>query len=349
METTNPGAPGLKSIGAIKRRTAVASEESVTRSHPMFPDGGVPLVVEPAADDVDLVSWARAEAKRLDAQLLEHGGILFRGFRMETPDDFERFIAAVSGELLEYRERSSPRSQVSGNVYTSTEHPASQPIFLHNENSYQHTWPRKIFFMCDVEPQEGGETPLADTRRVGKRLPEEIRRRFAEKGVMYVRNYGGGVGLSWQNVFQTEDPREVEAYCEGAGLQPEWKDGDRLRTRAVRPAFVRHPVTGEELWFNHAVFFHVTTLEPTVREALLASFAEEDLPGNTYYGDGTPIEPEVMDALRAIYDEETVVFPWRRGDVLMLDNMTVAHGRSPFRGPRRILAGMSEPVSRDQV
>jgi alpha-ketoglutarate-dependent taurine dioxygenase len=125
----------------------------------------------------------------------------------------------------------------------------------------------------------------------------------------------------------------------------EWSGGDRLRTRQVRKAIQTHPVTGEAVWFNHAVFFHVSTLEPTTKLVLSASLSEEDLPNNTYYGDGSPIEPEVLDHLRDVYREKTVSFPWHRGDILMLDNMLVAHGRSPYQGARKILVGMSELYS----
>jgi alpha-ketoglutarate-dependent taurine dioxygenase len=166
---------------------------------------------------------------------------------------------------------------------------------------------------------------------------------------MYVRNYGEGCGLPWQTVFQTDDRGVVEAYCAEHELEFEWKGAAALRTRAVRPAIVRHPRTGEDVWFNHATFFHVSTLAEPLREALLAQFAEQDLPNNTYYGDGSPIEPEVLDELRAAYLEETIIFPWRRGDVLFMDNVLMAHGRRPFVGERRILVGMAQPFSWREV
>ena len=220
-------------------------------------------------------------------------------------------------------------------------------IPLHSENSYAHTWPLKLFFFCDLPPSQGGETPIVDTRRVLAGIDPRIRDRFEEKGVLYVRNYGSGLGLSWQEAFQTSDKSALEASCKKSGYQVEWRDGDRLRTRRVGQAVIKHPHTGELVWFNHAAFFHVTALPAAIRDALLSEFAEEDLPNNTYYGDRSPIEPSVLDEIREAYRQATVTFPWQMHDVLMLDNMLTAHGRAAYAGDRRILVGMAEPISSD--
>jgi len=309
----------------------------------------LPLLVEPRFPNVDLVAWAADNRSRIEEELLLHGGLLFRGFGIDGPSRLEALVRAVSGDALEYKERSSPRSTVEGKIYTSTDYPPSHPIFLHNENSYQAIWPLKIFFLCQQPAEQGGETPIADCRRVFAQIDPAVRDRFVEKGWMYVRNFGEGFGLDWQTVFQTADQATVEAHCRKNGIQLEWKSGGRLRTRAVRPAVTKHPKTGEPLWFNHATFFHVSTLEAGVREALLSEFPEDELPANTYYGDGTPIEPDTLDHLRELYRRETLSFPWEKGDVLLLDNMMVAHGRSPYRGRREILVGMAEPVFRDSA
>jgi alpha-ketoglutarate-dependent taurine dioxygenase len=309
----------------------------------------LPLLIEPAAGGVDLENWILSHPEFVETQLERFGGVLFRGFDIKSADELARLIQSLAGKPLGYHERSSPRTEVGRNVYTSTDYPARKSINLHNENSYQDNWPLKIFFLCTTPAQRGGMTPLADCRRVLARLSRETRQRFMTKKWMLVRNFNDGFGLSWQMGFQTEDPVAVERYCRENQIQVEWKDGLRLRTTATRSAIVRHPRTGEQIWFNHVMFFHVSSFETGLRNALLREFGPYDLPSNTFFGDGSSIEPDVMDEIREAYERETVMFPWQRGDLLVLDNMLVAHGRTPYEGPRQILVGMAQLVHRSEV
>jgi alpha-ketoglutarate-dependent taurine dioxygenase len=279
----------------------------------------------------------------LRGALARHGALLLRDLNLQTTGDFETVARTISPRLIEYGERSSPRTRISRGIYTSTDHPPDQPIVLHNEQSYTLNWPMKIWFYCAQPAATGGRTPLADSRKILKRLRPEIVERFEEKQIMYVRNYNPGVGLSWRDAFQTDERAEVERYCAQEEIDLEWRDGDRLRTRQVRPAVRTHPDTGERVWFNHAMFFNLSSLEPAARETMLAVVDESEVPFNTFYGDGAPIEPAVMDEIRGAYDSETVKFDWQRGDLLLVDNMLVAHGREPFTGNRKVLVAMAEP------
>ena len=188
----------------------------------------------------------------------------------------------------------------------------------------------------------GGETPIADCRRVYQRIPADVRERFERLGVTYVRNYGSGVELSWQEVFQTTSTNDVEDFCASNGIQFEWLPDDRLRTRQTCRAVASHPTTGEMVWFNQVHLFNVSRLE---REATLSNFSEEDLPRNVYYGDGSAIEQADLDCVCEAYEQEKIVFPWSTGDVLLLDNMLAAHGRNPFTGERKVVLRMAEPNS----
>jgi len=316
-----------------------------------FLDGAadrLPVVFRPRVESVDLAAWAASHRDTIRRALLEWGAALFRGFGVGSAEEFDRVARAVCPELLDYHERAAPRREVASKVFTSTEFPADQPIPLHHEMSYSHNWPAKLFFFCAQPALERGATPIADDRRVYARIDESIRRRFEERRVMYVRNYGPGLD-TWQDAFQTEDRGDVERYCAASKIAYEWLPGDALRTRQVRQAVMRHPQTGERVWFNHAVLFHSSNLPEAVRETLLASRSPEELPRNALYGDGTPIETAVLDEIRAVYDECAVTFPWERGDVLLVDNFLVVHGREPYSGPRKVLVAMAELFTNPEI
>ena len=314
--------------------STVAVRESLDGIH------SLPALVEALDRSVEPVLWARQNRALIDDLLLESGGILFRGFRVNGVAHFERFIVEGFGrDPLSYKNRSTPRSAVRGHIYTSTEYPADQHICLHNENSYTRAWAERIFFHCVKPSETGGETPVADSRKVYERIAPAVRERFDRHGVMYVRNYDG-LDLPWQSVFQTQDRNEVEALCAASGIEFEWLGGERLRTREVAQATVTHPVTGAPVWFNQAHLFHVSSLDANVRDALTVAVPEHDLPRNAYYGDGTPIDEADLAAVREAYLAETVMFPWRSGDILMLDNVLAAHGRQPFGGSRKVVVGM---------
>ncbi len=333
---------GLKKLGPIGRRAVNVSAEETFSTGFLAPGCDLPLVLRPGVRDLDAARWAALNREMLGRELLRRGALLFRGFDVRTVAEFEQFIEALSDELLEYSYGSTPRTRVGGNIYTSTEYPADQSIPLHNEMSYASNWPMKVWFLCLKAAERGGATPVADSRKVFRRISPNVRERFAEKGVMYVRNYGDGIDLPWRQVFGTTSREEVEAYCLAAGIEFEWRGGDRLRTRQTCQAVAEHPTLGEAVWFNQAHLFHVSSLGAAGAAALLAEFGEADLPRHAYYGDGTPIEPEALEEIRAAYEQEKVSFDWQERDVLMLDNMLVAHGREPFAGPRRVVVGMGE-------
>lgn len=303
------------------------------------------FVLEREAGSPGIIELIGKEAGHIRERLHRHGAVLLRGFDIGGVDGFAEVVRALSGEPLKYTERSSPRSTIKGNVYTSTDYPQDEEIFLHTENSYQSSWPRLLYFHCVQEPETLGATPLADIREIHRLIDPAVRAEFERRGWMVVRNFHDGFGVDWRQVFNTEDRAEVEANCRAKDLEFEWTADGGLRTRGVRRAVHTHPDTGEQVWFNHIALFHHSTLAAEVREGLLELFSEEELPSNTYYGDGGSIPAEVMDHLRSCYRAASTRFDWRRDDVLVVDNMLAAHGREPFTGPRRIAVAMAEPYA----
>jgi len=335
----------FKQFISTKPKSVSLSASQLVEIDQLFPDSALPQLVTARYDDVDLSAWVNNNRPFIGETLLKYGGILFRNFSVENAQQFEQAALALSPVLLDYNEQSTPRHEVGGKVYTSTEYPPDQFIMLHNEMAYSHNWPLKIWFYCATPAQEGGATPIADSRKVSAMLDAKIKKRFIEKAVMYVRNFSDTFDLPWQTVFRTDDKREVEKYCRQAGIEFEWKPGNGLRTRQVRQAVVKHPTTGELVWFNSAHMFHIASLDPSVRDSLSRLFAEENLPRHAYYGDGSPIEPSVITEIRQTYMDTTLSFLWQKGDVMLLDNILTAHGRTPYSGPRKVLVAMAEAFS----
>jgi len=304
----------------------------------------VPLVFE-ADRDIDLPAWVSAHRDELRADLHRYGALLLRspGKPSYGKPSFDAIVAALSEELVDYRGGAAIRSRVDRTTYTASEYPNDLDIRQHSEFCYSHDWPMLLFFYCDVAPWDRGQTPLTDNRRLMREIPQDIRSEFARRGLLYVRGYG--YNRTWQRSYETGSREEVEAICAAEGRRVEWIGGDQLRTYEERPAIARHPVTGEEVWFNYAHGFHISRMDAGIRAALSTSSADTDdqlWPNNVYWGDGSEIDPATISVVNDVVEACTVQFDWQEGDTLIVDNMLCAHGRRPYTGPRRILLKMAE-------
>jgi alpha-ketoglutarate-dependent taurine dioxygenase len=319
--------------------------------------------------DVDgLVAWIGAHHAALRAELARAGAILFRGFAVEDAPAFERVARAVDPELKNEYLGTSPRNALTSHVFTASELPPFYPIPQHCEMSFTAQPPNRLFFACLVEPAAGsGETPLCDFRRVWRDLDPALRRRLAERGLRIVRNYGPPSAKSplnpfqlkgWDEMFGTTDRAVVEAICAREGFVPTWSPDGALRLVSTQPAMRRHPDTGEEVWHNHVTTFHATApaaeyghiwrLRPTLRHLAFWQLSRalgalqrrgkssDELAMHCTHTDGSPIaEADVAHVLDVIW-RHLVIVPWKRGDVVAIDNYAVSHGRLPYSGPRQV-------------
>src|SRR5258708_6955812 len=213
--------------------------------------------------------------------------------------------------------------------------------------SYAQTVPRYLMLACLTPAQPGGATPIADVREVLRRLPEGLVAEFEARGWALVRNYGTGFGLSIEQVFGTLDRQIINRYCGDEHIAAEWLSDTELRTVSRRLPVITHPDTGERSWFNHVHFWHESRLEPAHREDLIEEFGYYGLPFNTTYADGTRIPDDVIDTIVDAFEAVKISRPWVSGDVVILDNFVVAHGREPYEGERKVIVAMGDDYRRD--
>jgi alpha-ketoglutarate-dependent taurine dioxygenase len=348
MERTRREDTNFKKFKQIGRKTVGLPQQEPVKVDDLQINGSTVPVIQPDGQAIDLADWTKSNRDQIDSKVRQHGAVLFRGFQVHSPAAFERFALVICPRLFKENSEHTPIS-TNGNVQTPVFYPPYKKLLWHNENTFNHSWPLTILFGCVRPAQEGGETPIVDSRKVFERIPAAIRERFREKQIMYVRNYGEGLGLDWQTVFRTTNKEDVEELCRKAAVDFEWRDGDRLHTRMVRPALGKHPKTGEMVWFNQAQHWHISCLDEATRASMVSIFEEQDLPRNCYYGDGSRIEDSAMQAVLQVYQDLEVSFPWLEGDVVILDNMLVAHGRNPFVGERKILVAMGDMISYEAI
>jgi alpha-ketoglutarate-dependent taurine dioxygenase len=332
---------GFSKIKAARQRVAVdlADLELVAKEQ-MIEGREMPLIVTPIVRDIELADWVADHRDEVDALFAKHGAILFRGFSVPSTESFERVAQAVVPELFgDYGDL--PPEATGTKVYHSTPYPADKAILFHNESSHLPRFPARQFFHCVIPSEEGGETPIVDCRHIYNVLPREIVEPLEEKGLMYVRNFTDGLDVNWREFYRTDDKAEVEKFCRMTDTDFQWTENG-LRTSQVRPAVITYPATGEKVFFNQIQLHHVSRLDPEVRDALSSLFSPDDMPRNVFYGDGTPIPDEVVDEITDTYWRESVAYRWQAGDILMVDNLIVAHARNPFKGKRKIVVAMGD-------
>ncbi|MEV0116655.1 TauD/TfdA family dioxygenase [Streptomyces sp. NPDC050844] len=312
-----------------------SSESGVWAPHVVTPDTvGVPATHEGLLE-------ATGDTAKTGELLLANKALVFRGFGT-SKEQVDSALDLLLPNRLAYVHGNSPRTKVGSNVYTSTEYPAEFTISMHNELSYARRWPSRLAFYCERQPATGGATPVVDGTLWLSSLDEEVRAAFGQ-GIRYTQNLhsGSGFGRSWQDTFETSDKAEVEAHLADADVTWEWKADDGIRLTQLRPATVRHPVTGEEVWFNQFDQWHLAGLDAETAEMLTELLPEDELPQSVTFADGTPIPAEYVAHVRDNGLKAAVDVDWYDGDLLLIDNVAVAHGRRPYTGPRRVLVAMS--------
>jgi alpha-ketoglutarate-dependent taurine dioxygenase len=284
--------------------------------------------------EVSLESRLPELGAEIKAALSQKGAVLLRGFAAEGDNLAEQVLASIGRELLDDAFWSTPRTGVSKKTFTATEYASDRSISLHSEMSYMKAWPRLIAFHALEVADEGGETTVCDVDAVSEQLAPVIGR-FAEQGVIYQRTYRPGVDIPWQKAFQTDDRDRVAEIAGKVGMQVEWLGKDVLRTRHAAQGTVAAE-DGRPLWFNQTHIFHPANLPDASRASLEKLFGADQMPRSSYYGDGEIIEDEVVRRANTAFDETAIGIAWQKGDVVVLDNMRYAHGRSPFKGNRRL-------------
>jgi alpha-ketoglutarate-dependent taurine dioxygenase len=344
MVTMQPGpaGPALRKVGhgpsfevRVRGRQFLAGS-----AHENFPEA-IPDAAEMipvfAADPADrpLPLLAAAVAGVIEESLPASGGVLFRMLPLATRTDFERLVTALGYESFAYRGGIAVRKNDSDVTLAASDEDHRVTLSPHNEMAYLAEYPRKIFFFCESPADEGGEVPVNDIRETKKIIPQHVLETFRSRGIRYQRRLAPTTSpgaMGWPDTFGTGDKGLIEKRLRATNCHYQW-DSDELSYHYDRPAFVPHPGTGEELWFNQVTELHCSYWR--AHPGFPRDLPAQAYPATTAYGDGTPIDEDQISSLRGALWRTARAVRMRTGDVLVLDNQVLAHGRLAFAGRRR--------------
>ena len=313
---------------------------------PSFIEASTPLAEGEFLEAVkDQRSWIR-EALRV------HGALYFRGFG-QMLESFDDLASVLFPELPPFNPALpgvfTRRSSLAKDVVDSTYLWKRVPMSVHNEFNYLPIFPRYIGFRCLEAPAAGGETAIADCRKIYAAIDPEVRDRFENGSVKYTRNFYEKrlasslmnkfikLDESWKEVFRTEERSEVEQVCRDYDVEFSWGKGNSLQIQCTLPAVRDHPDTREKVWFNQAApwVFHPRTtgwLKFAIYNIVYPGPGSK--PIAVSYGAGVGISPADAAHVIEVVERNTVKVEWAIGDTLICDNYLVAHGRMPYRGTR---------------
>ncbi|KAM0056208.1 putative TauD/TfdA-like domain, taurine dioxygenase TauD-like superfamily [Helianthus debilis subsp. tardiflorus] len=313
-------------------------------------DDGVlfPVVLSPnsitdstAAELSSFQDAIRAHKPWLESLLLKSGAILFRGFPVKSPSDFKSVIEAFGYPEMPYVSGVAPRTKVVERVYTANESPLDKEIPFHHEMAYLPFHPTKLFFFCEEEPEAGGETPIVLSHIVYEKMKErhpDFVAKLEEHGLTYIKIAGEdddpsfySGGGSWKSAFKTNDKNIAKERAAKQGAKIEWMGNTAKIIVNPLPAIRFDKESCRKTWFNSLA---VSYVGPATEKIGNRNTSVE-------LGNGKPVDDDVVKDLLKIMEEECVAMPWKIGDILLVNNMTVLHSRWPLiKPPRRILVSL---------
>lgn len=295
----------------------------------------------------------------------KHGALILRGAPDSSPHAFSVLVHAA-----EEGRGHSPYDQIGlagsrtvhdKEVFSASEAPPNLWIHQHNEYSRYTKFPSNIHFFCHKAPPKGGESPFAHSAemydRVNEEMPEFVRE-VNEKGLIspdiyrppgkeaknFIFTWAGPLAFGKDIDLQQDDMSTMKAKAEEQAkrLTPHfwWREGDELEVHQHVPAVRRSPATGKPVWFNSLAGRYGTAFD---RGATDPPYVGDDgmsfLPAT--YRDGSAIPKKFLHRNWELSKDIQVLVKTQPGDLALVDNFQVSHGRAPwFEGERKILVSM---------
>jgi len=291
-------------------------------TEPTFPDLGVSIV----SDGEVLESVDIDNAIDLFKQ---YGAVMFRGFKADL-EGFEGLTNRFSGDYMSHEGGGSVRQVINRDgdqtimsvAYSyNAEAQRSFPLALHSDRSYTKSHPPIMWFCCKRPSEVDGQTTIADGRLFYQELSESTRQFLLDNPIKYIRRYKDG---EWQLLWQTDDLGRVAEYARENEMAYSVDDEGTVQTEFVTCAIQKDRWGGQDVFLNSMLL--VEWQESVLKRGHTTSVRMSD---------GSRLPEAIWDELKEVANRVTREVEWGCGDILMVDNTRVLHGRRAFTDPNR--------------
>ena len=294
-----------------------------------------PVTFDTPSESVSIEEWVRQNRVAINPSLKQTGAVLLRGLAMQDPDHFEKFVVSFGLPMFPYKKSLSNAVRVnySERVFTANEAPSQVEIYLHHEMAQTPVSPSVLFFCCISAAEQGGATPLCRSDQLFEAFKlshPKWTEQLVSKGLRYVTRMpavsdeSSGQGRSWYNTLNVSDKDEVEKKLTAMGYEYSWQNNGGLETLSpLLPGVV-------ELTNGGQSFYH----------QLIAAYrgwpgVRENPASGVMFGDKTEIPVGLLESLSSMAEDYTTDLHWADGEIAMLNNRMIMHGRRPYSGNRK--------------
>lgn len=306
----------------------------------------IPLLEGNEAEPFEVSLSPRAFVDLLDTRK----ALLFQGSPTFDVESFGSFLVDLKLNYYPYIGGAAPRTVIptaAGKdiIFTANESPAEQPIPFHHELAQCPNPPEYVFFYCDIPPESGGQTPIIDSTKV-YRFAHDNYPYFIDTlkkhGARYIRTLpaeddpSSPIGRSYKNTWNVSSEAELEAKLRKIdGCEWEFLPDGSVRVTT-------EPVPAIRLVTDHAQneIFQWTFANSIVAAFLGWQDTRNDRHEALLFGNNERMPEHVLQSIADFMHENRVLYTWKKGDVMALNNRLVMHSRNPFEGKRRVLASI---------
>jgi alpha-ketoglutarate-dependent taurine dioxygenase len=288
---------------------------------------GTGLLLQPAEPGTTLGSLAPGQVIRT---LREAGFLLLRGFRPDL-EEFSRFVGAHSERVT-----LDPARSFHGGSTAQKVDAGYDAVGLHLENGNSPFAPTLTWFFCEKAASSGSQTTVCDGYRVWDALSEEAHGLFRAHEIVYSRRVEEEKWKAFA-AFHLGTPDVASVTV------------DELRELAGGPG-----KTVIDLLDDGSIHYayRVSAAHGTLFDERLA-FANSILgPSNHYekpritFADGRDIPVHILKEVESVTEELTEELDWADGDVALIDNTRVMHGRRAITDPERSIYNAQSDLDR---